>query len=143
MHEIIQTARIREYYFTEISLKIKCWGVVVSALAVGMGFNERSAMYFLLGGASALIFWATEILWKYWQCTTMQRDYGLYVSPNSRHDWYSRSFFNSEISEKLKSNRNTIDKYLCISICLNVAVPHMIVFLSCTSMWFLYYFGFI
>src|SRR5262249_20388574 len=111
MYKMAETARIREYYFAEISLKIKCWGVVASTLAVGMGFEERSPIYFLLGAASALIFWATETLWRHWQCSTMQRNSDLYALFSSIPNRDSEPAFNKKPSEILKFNGNTLDEY--------------------------------
>src|SRR5262249_19857037 len=143
MYKMAETARIREYYFAEISLKIKCWGVVASTLAVGVGFEKRSPIYFLLGAASALIFWATETLWRHWQCSTMQRNSDLYALFSSIPNRDSELDCNRKSSEIIKSNRNTLDEYLRSLLCLNVVIPHMIVLLGCTSIWFLYYYGFV
>lgn len=65
----------REYFhiqkaldsFDSKSLMIKAWSVSLSMAGIGVAYMETAPVLLLLSGASALLFWVIEGLWKTFQ----------------------------------------------------------------------------
>jgi hypothetical protein len=128
-------------------LTIKGWGVSLSLVALGLGFQYRAYGFLLIAGASSLAFWATEAVTKrhqmrnyvrireievnrYWKTAPEERAYS---APRMNWSCYQAKLI---FLGKGKSLKEEITKYpiqlsrgyIAPFVLPGVALPHSITF---------------
>jgi hypothetical protein len=121
--------------FDQRVITIKAWSVTFSMAAVGFAFSQKSPLILLLAGASAIIFWSIETLWKMFQNAYYPRIYE--IESYFRGDKTNVSPYQISTSWLASFRSTKWTRFLDIAFWPHVALPHLLVALGGLALFFL------
>jgi hypothetical protein len=121
--------------FDQRVLTIKAWSVTASMVGLVAAFTQNEPIILLLSGASSIIFWMIEVLWKEFQQSYYHRLYDIEkYYRNEKTDIYALQISTEWLRQYTSLPGRT---FIDIALWPHVMLPHILVAIAGFSLWFL------